>query len=225
MNGRLIIIEGLDGSGKATQSALLAEMLAEAGKPIQKVSFPNYKSDASLPVQMYLNGAFGTDPEDVNAYAASSFYAIDRYASYKTEWAPFYLGGGVVVADRYTTSNAIHQCSKLPKEQWDSYLNWLFDFEYEKIAIPTPDLVIYLDMSVEVSQALMQKRYSAEGGKKDIHEKDEAYLLKSQQAARYCAEKYGWKRIACDDGNQPFTIAEIAETVAAVVNQFLNECE
>lgn len=225
MKGRLIIIEGLDGSGKATQSALLTERLEQAGTPVQKISFPNYKSEASQPVKMYLNGAFGTDPEDVNAYAASSFYAVDRYASYKTEWAPFYLGGGVVISDRYTTSNAVHQCSKLPKEKWDDYLAWLFDFEYNKIAIPTPDLVVYLDMSVEVSQALMQKRYSEAGGKKDIHEKDETYLLKSQQAARYCAEKYGWKRIACDNGNTPYTIAEIAEEVFAVVSQFLNECE
>ena len=126
MKGKLIVIEGLDGSGKATQAKHLAAALQQQGKQIREISFPNYDSDSSAPVRMYLSGAFGTEPGDVNPYAASSFYAIDRYAGMKQDWGCFYDDGGILIADRYTTSNAIHQCCKLPKEQWDSYLHWLF---------------------------------------------------------------------------------------------------
>ena len=142
--GKLIIMEGLDGSGKGTQAELLAKSLTEQGKTLRKVTFPDYASDSSALVRMYLAGKFGDRPDDVNAYAASSFFSVDRYASYKTNWGEFYRSGGLVISDRYTTSNAVHQCSKLPPEQWDSFLNWLFDFEYNKIGIPAPDRVIYL---------------------------------------------------------------------------------
>ena len=142
MSGRLIVLEGLDGSGKATQAGLLYEALCGRGEQAMKITFPNYESDSSALVKMYLGGAFGQDVNDVNAYAASSFYSVDRYASYKTLWGCFYHDGGTVIADRYTTSNAVHQCSKLPREEWDAYLAWLFDFEYRKIAIPEPDTVV-----------------------------------------------------------------------------------
>ena len=127
--GQLIIFEGLDGSGKGTQTKLTARRLQEQGKDLRQVTFPNYESDSSALVKMYLSGAFGDKPDDVNAYAASSFYAVDRYASYKTDWGEFYREGGLVLSDRYTTSNAVHQCSKLPPMHWDGFLNWLFDFE------------------------------------------------------------------------------------------------
>ena len=130
MNGKLIVLEGLDGSGKATQAALLTEYLSHQGVPVKKITFPDYASDSSALVKMYLAGKFGTHPDDVNAYAASAFYAVDRFASFKTNWGSFYQNGGVVVADRYTTSNAVHQCSKLPEEEWPAYLDWLFTFEY-----------------------------------------------------------------------------------------------
>ena len=133
MSGRLIVLEGLDGSGKATQAGLLYEALCGRGEQAMKITFPNYESDSSALVKMYLGGAFGQDVNDVNAYAASSFYSVDRYASYKTLWGCFYHDGGTVIADRYTTSNAVHQCSKLPREEWDAYLAWLFDFEYRKL--------------------------------------------------------------------------------------------
>ena len=139
--GRLLVIEGLDGSGKATQAELLAAALAADGLPVRQVSFPNYASDSSALVRMYLSGQFGSKPDDVNAYAASSFFAVDRYASFKTDWGGFYRDGGVVLADRYTTSNGAHQCSKLPPDQWDSYLDWLFDFEYRLLGLPAPDAV------------------------------------------------------------------------------------
>ena len=153
MSGRLIVLEGLDGSGKATQAGLLYEALCGRGEQAMKITFPNYESDSSALVKMYLGGAFGQDVNDVNAYAASSFYSVDRYASYKTLWGCFYHDGGTVIADRYTTSNAVHQCSKLPREEWDAYLAWLFDFEYRKIAIPEPDTVVYLDVDPKVPAA------------------------------------------------------------------------
>ena len=153
--GKLIVLEGLDGSGKATQAKLLAEHLAAQGVPVQKITFPDYASDSSALVKMYLAGQFGQHPDDVNAYAASSFYAVDRYASYKTSWGSFYEQGGVIIADRYTTSNAVHQCSKLPQEQWEEYLHWLFDYEFRLLGLPAPDRVIYLQVDPAVSQRLM----------------------------------------------------------------------
>ena len=153
--GTLIVLEGLDGSGKATQAKLLAQHLKEAGKNVQEITFPDYASDSSALVKMYLAGQFGDKPDDVNAYAASSFYAVDRYASYKTSWGSFYEAGGVIIADRYTTSNAVHQCSKLPPEQWESFLQWLFDYEFRLLGLPAPDEVIYLQVDPAVSQKLM----------------------------------------------------------------------
>lgn len=197
MQGKLIVLEGLDGSGKATQAQRLAAALAAEGRPVRKITFPDYASDSSALVRMYLGGRFGTHPDDVNAYAASAFYSVDRFASYKTDWGAFYREGGVVVADRYTTSNAVHQCSKLPPGEWQAFLAWLFDFEYTKIGIPAPDQVIYLAVDPAVSQALMTGRYQGDESKKDIHEKDFEYLARSQQAAAWCAAHLGWAEVAC----------------------------
>ena len=213
MSGKLIVIEGLDGSGKATQSSLLYEKLLAEGKPVRKVSFPAYESDSSALVKMYLAGDFGKDPGDVNAYAASSFFAVDRFASYKQHWGKFYEEGGIVIADRYTTSNAIHQCSKLSREEWDGYVEWLFDFEFKLMGIPAPDKVIYLKVDPAVSQKLMTKRYQGDESKKDIHESNLAYLEKSRQAAEYCAHKLGWETIRCDDGENMRSIEQIHEDV------------
>ena len=146
---------------------------------------------------MYLSGAFGDKPDDVNAYAASSFYAVDRYASYKTDWGEFYREGGLVLSDRYTTSNAVPQCSKLPPMHWDGFLNWLFDFEYKKFGIPAPDAVIYLAVDPDVSQKLITERYHGDETKKDIQEKDTEYMARSRAAAEYCARTLGWHRIEC----------------------------
>lgn len=209
MNGKLIVIEGLDGSGKATQAQLLCKSLKERGMKVKKVSFPNYDSDSSALVKMYLNGQFGTDPNDVNAYAASSFYAVDRYASYKKDWGTFYSAGGVIVADRYTTSNAIHQCSKLPKNQWDEYLDWLFYFEYVQLGIPKPDVVIYLNVDTKISQKLMTKRYKGNENRKDIHEGNLKYLEHSREASEYCSRKLGWKEIICCTENGMRSIEDI----------------
>ena len=202
MKGKLIVLEGLDGSGKATQAQLLHEALCAQGLAVRKVTFPDYQHPSSTLVKQYLAGEFGSRPEDVNAYAASCFYSVDRYASYKTQWGAFYQAGGIVVADRYTTSNAVHQCAKLPKQQWDEYLAWLFDFEYEKIAIPAPDMVIYLDVAPEVSQKLMRH---------------------SCMAGAYCAEAYGWKRVPCTQGGAMRTRQAIHADVLRLAQAIVTE--
>lgn len=217
--GKLIVIEGLDGSGKATQSDLLAKSFQNKTEQVRRISFPAYQSQSSALVKMYLAGEFGEKAGDVNAYAASTFYAVDRFASFRSDWGSFYQDGGIVVSDRYTTSNAVHQCSKLPKNEWDAYLDWLFDFEYEKIGIPAPDKVIFLDLPLEVSQKLMSGRYHGDEAKKDIHEKDLAYLSRSHEAAWYCAEKYHWHRIDCTENGKLLSIETIAKKVAQAAEQ------
>ena len=224
--GKLIVIEGLDGSGKATQAKLLAQHLASQGLPVREVTFPDYASDSSALIKMYLAGQFGSKPDDVNAYAASSFFAVDRYASYKTDWGEFYREGGLVLSDRYTTSNAVHQCSKLPPMHWDGFLNWLFDFEYKKIGIPTPDEVIYLAVDPEVSQRLLTERYQGHEEKKDIQEKDREYIARSRAAAEYCARTLGWHRIECTttvDGQKTIrTPEDIQSEVMAYLERILS---
>ena len=219
MNGRLIVLEGLDGSGKATQAQLLFDALDRGGAHrIRKVTFPDYESESSALVKMYLRGEFGSHAGDVNAYAASCFYSVDRYASYKKDWGAFYHEGGLVIADRYTTSNAVHQCAKLPRGEWDVYLDWLFEFEYHKIRIPEPDLVLYLDVDPQVSQALMAQRYQGDESKKDIHEKDLDYLAHSRAAARYCADKLGWMVIPCCENGQMRSREAIHREILSAVN-------
>lgn len=215
--GKLIVIEGLDGSGKGTQAALLVKNLEARGLAVRKVSFPDYASDSSALVKMYLSGQFGSDPSDVNAYAASTFYAVDRFASFKRDWGTFYGEGGIVVADRYTTSNAVHQCSKLPREQWDIYLRWLFDFEYRLMGIPTPDAVVYLSVDPTVSQSLMTGRYQGDESRKDIHEGNLGYLRRSREAAEYCTEKLGWKKIECCRDGSMRPIEDIQEEILGLI--------
>lgn len=217
MNGKLIVIEGLDGSGKATQAQKLFEKLKEQGKQVIKVSFPDYSSNSSALVKMYLNGEFGSDPNQVNPYAASSFYAIDRFASYTKNWKKYYLDGGTVIADRYTTSNAIHQCAKLPKEQWKNFINWLFHYEYELLGIPEPYRTLYLRVDPEVSQKLMTKRYQGNEERKDIHEADLKYLRRSREAADYCATELGWTLIECIQNGDMRSIEDIASDIFNVI--------
>lgn len=207
--GKLIVIEGLDGSGKATQAKLLCDTLLARGLRVRQISFPNYASDSSALVRMYLRGDFGTDPSDVNAYAASSFYAADRYAGYKADWGTFYHDGGILIADRYTTSNAIHQCSKLPEDEWNTYLDWLFHYEYTLLGIPKPDTVIYLEVDPQISQRLMTGRYDGEESKKDIHERNLDYLNASARAAAFCSKKLGWNIIHCADAGSMRSVDDI----------------
>lgn len=215
--GKLIIFEGLDGSGKGTQTSLTAQKLAAQGMDLRQITFPNYASDASALVKMYLSGQFGDKPDDVNAYAASSFYAVDRFASYKTDWGEFYRAGGLVLSDRYTTSNAVHQCAKLPPMHWDGFLNWLFDFEYKKIGIPAPDAVLYLAVDPEVSQELLKERYHGDESKKDIQEKDREYMARSRAAAEYCAKAFGWYRIECTQGEDVKSMRTVEDINAEIL--------
>ncbi len=219
--GRLFVVEGLDGSGKATQAKRLAAALAAQGLPVREITFPAYESESSALVRMYLHGAFGDKPGDVNAYAASSFYAVDRYASYKTDWGRFYEEGGILIADRYTTSNAVHQCSKLPPEQWDAFLHWLFEYEYTLLGLPAPDAVIYLAVDPAIGQKLMTERYHGDESKKDIHEKDVAYLEASRRAAEYCAAHLGWNSVECAADGAMRPIEEIHAELLAIAQKEL----
>lgn len=219
--GKLIVIEGLDGSGKSTQLELLPIKLEKKGIESKTVSFPDYSDPSSTLVKMYLSGEFGERPDDVNAYAASLFYAVDRYASFKKHWGEYYNNGGVVISGRYVTSNAVHQMSKLDENEWDKYSEWLFDLEYQKTAIPKPDLVIMLDMPPAVSQKMLSGRYSGDETKKDIHERDTAYLEKCRKAALYASEKFGWKVINCSDGENPLSIETISNMILEQVEKIL----
>ena len=215
--GQLIIFEGLDGSGKGTQTKLTAQRLQQQGYDLRQITFPDYESESSALVRMYLSGAFGDKPDDVNAYAASSFYAVDRFASYKTDWGEFYREGGLVLSDRYTTSNAVHQCSKLPPEEWEQFLHWLFDYEFHLLGLPAPDSVIYLQVDPAVSQRLMTARYHGDESKKDVHEKDTEYLARSRRAAEYCAEHLGWTTVHCTHSDAMRSIEDIQTEVQGIV--------
>ena len=211
--GKLIVIEGLDGCGKSTQLELLPQNLLKNGIESRSVSFPDYDSNSSALVKMYLGGEFGKKPGDVNAYAASLFYAVDRFASYKTNWGEYYNQNGVIVSGRYTTSSAVHQTSKMDESEWKDFLDWLYDLEYNKVAIPKPDKVIFLDMPIEVSQKLLSGRYNGDEGKKDIHESDTEYLNKCRKAAMFTAEYSGWTIIPCAKDGEPRLIEDIAKDV------------
>ncbi|MBQ7542031.1 MAG: deoxynucleoside kinase [Clostridia bacterium] len=219
MQGKLIVLEGLDGSGKSTQLESLAKRLAADGRAVRKIKLPDYDDPSSTLVRMYLGGEFGSDPGAVNAYAASAFYAVDRAANYLRKWKDDYAAGTVILADRYTTSNAYHQLQKLPRAQWDAYLSWLEDFEYVKLDLPKPDCVVYLDMPIDVSQRLMTRRYSGDEEKKDIHEANISYLRSCRTAALYAAEKLGWLIIDCAQNEQPLPI----ETIAAQIYQTIQK--
>ncbi len=211
--GKLIVIEGLDGSGKSTQLELLPQNLLKNGIESQTVSFPDYDSDSSALVKMYLGGKFGKKPGDVNAYAASLFYAVDRFASYKTTWGDYYNQNGVIVSGRYTTSNAVHQTSKMAESEWQDFLDWLYDLEYNKVGIPKPDKVIFLDMPIEVSQKLLSGRYKGDEAKKDIHESDTAYLDQCRKAAMFTAKYSGWTIIPCAIDGEPRSIEDISKDI------------
>lgn len=221
--GKLIVIDGLDGSGKSTQSERVAETLRKMGRKVKLISFPDYEEPSSALVRMYLAGEFSDDPNDVNAYAAGSFYAVDRYASFKKFWEKDYEEGTLILATRYATSNAIHQMVKLPREDWPEYLSWIEDFEYKKLGLPVPDEVIFLDMERTVADRLLLARYHGDETKKDIHEKNAAYLAQCQKTARFAAAAWNWKVILCDDGENPRPVedvtGDIMDAILAVAGQ------
>ena len=221
--GKLIVFEGTDGSGKSTQFELLAKRLEAEQIGFQRLRFPQYEEPSSALIRMYLGGAFGEDPEAVNAYAASTFYAVDRYASYQRVWKDYYQGGGLVVSDRYTTSNAVHQGSKVPEGERAEFFRWLYDLEYDRMGLPRPDLVVLLDMPVELSEQLMRKREQSTGTQADIHERDEDYLKKCRDVALHAAEYYGWRTVSCAKDGVIRSVEDIHEEVYAIVKSCLED--
>ena len=221
MSGRLIVFEGTDGSGKATQSRLLCEHLRRESIPHKNITFPRYGKPSAAMVQEYLDGKLGRHPGDVNAYAASTFYSVDRYASYKQDWGKYYEAGGLLIADRYTTSNAVHQASKLPDGEREKYLDWLFDFEYGLLGLPEPSLVFYLDVPTELTEKMMREREQATNTKADIHEQDEAYLRACRENAKKVAERCSWQRIGCSKDGAMRTGEDIHEEIYRRVTELL----
>ncbi len=226
MKGKLFIIEGLDGSGKETQTKKLYQRLKGEHINIRKVEYPNYKSDSSALVKMYLNGDFGKNVEDVNAYISSTFYAVDRYASYKTEWEDFYINGGIVLADRYTSSNMIHQASKIKdKKEQERFLHWLEDLEFDIYGLPRPTRVIFLNMPPEYSKQLMENRDNKITGKskKDIHESNYDYLKRSYNNAMDVVIANNWEVINCVEDGKILAIEQIHEKIYLSVKKLLEK--
>ena len=219
--GKLIVLEGIDGSGKSAQYRRLCARFDEMGMAYHHIVFPRYDQESSALIRMYLNGAFGAHPSDVNAYAASTFFAVDRYASYRTDWGEIYENGGLILSDRYTTSNAIHQGSKLPEAELPAFFDWLYDLEYGKMGLPRPDLVLYLDMPTEITEKMMRSREAATGTHADIHEQDEAYLRSCREAAREIVKDCGWTVIHCAKGDAPRTVEDIHNEVYKTVKSLL----
>ncbi|MEG1988788.1 MAG: thymidylate kinase [Oscillibacter sp.] len=221
MSGKLIVFEGTDGSGKATQAQLLCQRLEREGRTYREIDFPRYGNPFAEPAKLYLDGALGKHPGDVNAYAASTLYAVDRFASYKQDWGAFYEAGGLVIANRYTTSNAVHQASKLPDGEREEYLDWLFDLEYRRMGLPKPDLVLYLDMPTEVTEQMMRRRTQETGAHSDIHEQDGNYLRRCRANAKEVVRLCGWTVIDCAEAGKPRTVEEIHARVWTEISTLL----
>ena len=221
--GRLLVIEGLDGSGKATQAKLLCETLAQRGIAYREIDFPRYGNPFAEPANLYLHGALGNRPGDVNAYAASVLYAVDRFASYKEDWGGFYEEGGIVVANRYTTSNAVHQGAKCAPEERQAFFRWLDEFEHDKLGLPRADLVVYLDMPTEKAVELLRSREASTNTKADIHELDTAYLAACRESALQAARLLGWRVIPCVDGAGALrSVEDIEQEVWSLVEPALD---
>lgn len=225
MKKRLIAIDGLDASGKMTQTELLKELLAEKGIPYRYLSFPTYDGDYSAHVNMYLSGRFGEDPEAVNPFAASSFFGADRYCSYMLDWKKDYDNGAIILANRYTSANAVHQLSKLRESEYNGFLDWLTDYEYNKLGIPKPDAVVYLCLPPELSQKLIEHRCSETGAQKDIHESNAKHLENSYRAALYSAERQGWIKIDCSENGVLRSRADIHKEIVEKLKTLIPELE
>ncbi len=221
--GKLIVIEGTDGSGKSTQFGLLKQHLQQQGRSFRTLVFPQYSEPSSALIRMYLGGEFGSAPSDVNAYAASAFYAVDRYASYKKDWGSYYEAGGLIVSDRYTTSNAVHQASKEAPEDRAAFLKWLYEFEYDRLGLPKPDLVIYLDVPTSFTEKLLRHREQDTNTKADIHERDTAYLAACRESGRAAADFYGWHTVQCVRDGQMRGIEDIHREICRTVEACLEE--
>ena len=221
--GKLIVLEGTDGSGKSTQMELLAARMQKENLDFRRLRFPQYDQPSSSLIRMYLGGEFGENPSDVNAFAASTFYAVDRFASYAANWKDYYLQGGVLISDRYTTSNAVHQGGKMEEKEQQEFFRWLYDLEYEKMGLPKPDLVICLDMPTELSLTLMRRREEDTHTSADIHEKDASYLAACRQTAGRAAAFYGWQVVSCAKDGKIRPAEEIHEEIFGYVRACLED--
>ena len=222
--GILIAIDGVVASGKQTQTQLLKERLIEHGKDIKAVSFPAYDNPSSTLVKMYLDGDFGEKPSDVNAYATSTFFAADRFATYRTDWGKDYNSGTIILADRYVSSNLIHQASKIDNSaEKDKFLTWLDDLEHNIYGLPRPDVTIFLDMPPEYGAMLMKDRANKSNGtdKKDIHESDFSYLETSYNNAVYVAERFNWKRVSCVKDGEIRSVEDIHNDIYSIIKEIL----
>jgi len=218
--GFLIVIEGIDSSGKATQTELLYKSMKDDDKKVRKIEFPDYKSNSSALIKMYLNGDFGENPQDINPYAASIFFAVDRFASFNMSWKSFYENGGIVICDRYVTSNMIYQAAKFDSDkEREEYLEWLTDLEFKKLQLPIPNLVIFLSVPPSYCLALIKERLNKFTGnsKKDIHEKDEKYMRKTYDVASVVSAKYNWKVIDCIENECIMSIEKISSLIKEIV--------
>ena len=221
--GKLIVIEGTDGSGKSTQFKLLTQRLTREGRDFRQIVFPQYSEPSSALIRMYLGGEFGQRPGDVNAYAASAFYAVDRYASFKKVWGNYYNGGGLVISDRYTTSNAVHQASKEPPETRQRFLKWLYEFEYDHLGLPRPDLTLYLDVPTDFTEKLLRAREQDTHTQADIHEKDTQYLATCRRMGAFAADYYGWTVISCVRDGKMRSMEDIHEEIYRHVRNCLED--
>jgi len=195
--GKLIVFEGIDGSGKSTQFDMMCKRLSDDNCQFRRIVFPRYSEPSSALIKMYLAGDFGNDPDSVNAYAASSFYAVDRYASFIRDWRDYYNSGGFILTDRYTTSNALHQGAKIDKDQRENFFKWLYDYEFNLIGLPVPDIIIYMEIGIEYAAKRLLQRQKETGTYADIHENDMLYLKSSIESGEQAATQFGWHRISC----------------------------
>ncbi len=222
--GKLIVIEGVDASGKQTQTELLYKYVKTLTDKVIKIEFPDYESPSSEVIKMYLNGAFGTQADSVNPYAASSFFAIDRYTSFKTKWENLYNDGYIIIADRYVTANMLYQASKINSlTEKEAFLDWVCDFEYKKLGLPEPDAKLFLDVTPDISFKLMQGRNNKFTGKEelDIHEADKSYLYKTYENAKYIADKYDFITIDCTNDDGLKSIEDIHNIIKTKIKEYI----
>ncbi len=224
--GKLFVIDGTDGSGKQTQFDLLKKHLEEEKIEYKTVSFPNYDSPSSSLVKMYLSGEFGENAKDVSPYIASTFYAADRYATFQKEYKKYYEDGGIILADRYTTANMVHQAGKIEdQEEREKFLNWLFDLEFNLYGLPVPSKVFFLNMPPEKVKELIKNRENkfTHSSKKDIHERDEKHLEDAYNAACSLVDKYNWNEIKCVRNNEIRTREDIHNEIFNIVKEELQK--
>lgn len=222
--GKLFVIDGTDGSGKQTQFEKLKERLTEEGVDYRVVSFPNYDDPSSSLVKMYLSGEFGENAKEVSPYIASTFYAADRYATYKRFLEKYYQEGGLILADRYTTANMVHQAGKIKeKKEREKFLDWLWDFEFNLYGLPVPTKAFFLNMPPEYALKLMEHRENkfTHTDKKDIHERDKNHIIDSYEAACDLVDKYNWYDVKCVKNSEIRPIEEIHEEIYEEIKKYL----